>query len=165
LQICLVHSDIQIPRLFIGIAYLSAFLRQNGFRVSVIDFPAKYENICSDLELLIILQKLKLNKKLETRNINLYERYRLLELFNSWCRDVVRTKPEIVGFTVNMSNYKPCIILANELKKERNDILTVFGGPYCSREVTAGIIPKQGVVEPKTIKTLPPSISSKVPQS
>jgi len=147
LQICLVHADIRIPRLFIGIAYLSAFLRQNGFRVNVIDFPAKYENICSDLELLIILEKLKLDKNLRTRNINLYERYRLLELLNSWCEDIIRTRSEIVGFTVDVCNYKLSALLANKIKKERKDILTIFGGPYCSREVTGGVLPKPDVVD------------------
>ena len=147
MQICLVHADTLIPRLFAGIAYLSAFLRQNGFRVNVIDFPAKYENICSDLELLIILQKLKLNKKVETKNVNAHERYKLLDLINSWCEDIIKTRSEIVGFTVNMCNYKLSTLLAKDLKKERRDILTVFGGPQCGIEVGGKVIPGLGVVD------------------
>jgi len=146
MKICLVRSCTDPPFVPpIGIAYLTSVLRKNGFDVKAMDFQTR--NYQDKLGFKLNARNLIIDKKLNIRYMESAERVRYLKLIDLWCEDVLRADPDIVGFTTTWPNFELACLLANKLKKEKKDILIVFGGPQCSLEVGGKVIPELGVAD------------------
>lgn len=48
----------------------------------------------------------------------------------SWVKNILDDDPDIVGFSTLCTNFPLSLLIAREIKKERRDILTIFGGAH-----------------------------------
>ncbi len=48
----------------------------------------------------------------------------------SWVNNILDNDPDIVGFSTLCTNFPLSLLIAKEIKKERNNILTILGGPH-----------------------------------
>ncbi|MFX1326336.1 MAG: B12-binding domain-containing radical SAM protein, partial [Promethearchaeota archaeon] len=44
-------------------------------------------------------------------------------------KKILKLNPKIVGFTVYEKNYMQCVLISNQLKYNKSDIIIIFGGP------------------------------------
>jgi radical SAM superfamily enzyme YgiQ (UPF0313 family) len=129
----------------LGIASLSAYLRNRGYKVMVLDFNIdmylrcqKQHEICWDES----MNEFWRSEPLVEKFISDYEgliRYYLGEICNCGAG--------IIGFSIYDTSMFFSLILAKKIKERCPDKLIVFGGPHCSKYMTRNFIMLQGVVD------------------
>ncbi|MBZ9577961.1 radical SAM protein [Patescibacteria group bacterium] len=124
--------DIEMPPL--GLAYLIAALKRKNFSVEVLDINVDFfhayqqykkfwkpENYVYCLPTNFFLQKNELNK-----------------IADIYADRVLRTKADIIGFSVQTTSSAFSVHLSSKIKELAPDKIIVFGGPECSREEEPG---------------------------
>jgi len=114
----------------VGISYLKGFLKNFGLKVK-----------CFDLNL--ELYKIFPNK--EYWNLNYPEYFIMPELFSSkivpaiepfiniWAEQILNYSPQVVGFSLFMSSVNVSLLLAQQLKKMKPDLIIIGGGAEVTR--------------------------------
>jgi radical SAM superfamily enzyme YgiQ (UPF0313 family) len=114
----------------LGIASLSAYMRQHGFRVLPLDINIDLynKNIERYPEGWLVdvhgfwTNQLIVDELIENNKDTLYE----------YIDKIILSRAKVVGFTIFVSSYLMSCYLAQELKKRSKDIIIVFGGSHAS---------------------------------
>lgn len=133
LVICLIHMPpfgIHMPPL--GIPLLAAKLKADGHEVFAFDFNLDY--YYSYLEK---RQFLDYNKSFFWADKKKFLSNNLLdkETIEKWAKAVLEKKPDIIGLTVTDHSFLGANALSDRIKKECSNVLIVYGGPFCSRQL------------------------------
>ena len=114
----------------VGISYLKGFLQNSGIKVK-----------CFDLS----LELYKVFPEKEYWNLNYPEHFIIPELFrrdifpilepfiNIWTEQILSYHPRVVGFSLFMSSINVSLVLAQQLKKMKPDLIIVGGGAEVTR--------------------------------
>jgi radical SAM superfamily enzyme YgiQ (UPF0313 family) len=114
----------------VSIAYLKGFLNDSGIAAKCFDFN-------------VALSKVFPEKKywdlnypeyfIDPRLFNTGILPNLNPLINVWAEEILEYSPQVVGFSLFMSNVNTSLLLARELKKIKPDLIIVGGGPEVTR--------------------------------
>lgn len=114
----------------IGIAYLKAFLEQNGFNAKCFDFNIElFNHFKTD-------KWWNLNKPdafMSEKQFNREIKPVLQPMVKKWAEQIVSQNPKFIGLSLYMSTVNASIMLAKEIKSRQPDILIIAGGPEVSR--------------------------------
>ena len=114
----------------LGISYLSGLLKHRGFRVRCLDlnlelykvFPEKIYWELNHPEFFI-------NDRLFDKNIRPF----LDGHIDRWAREILRSDPRAVGFSLFMSTTRVSFLLARRLRQLRPETVLIGGGPEVTR--------------------------------
>lgn len=124
----IVNRDIPL-----GLPSLSAYLKQEGHDVSILDLNIKmYLGAAEEAKELWHRKNLDfwgseqlfLNKVLP----------RLEKIEEKWVNTILQSNPGIIGFYISYISKWMALSLAKRLKEKNKDIVVIFGGPDCFRE-------------------------------
>lgn len=105
----------------LGISYLTAMLRRDGYKVKCMDFNAETFSTGDKF----VKDRWAAAVDHVTVSVDIVSE----ELMQHWCRRILELNPKMVGFSVFYSNYWNCLRMAKYLKVAAPEIKTVFGGP------------------------------------
>lgn len=127
----------------LGLAYVSSYIRSQGFKPLTFDFNAKLHNSIEQQEQQLwdisTISRLSFNEIIKN----------LIDNFNTTINELVQIlieRPEkLIGFSVNYLSLHVAAEIAQRIKKKRKDKLIVVGGPGCfwdydRKLITPGII-------------------------
>lgn len=128
----------------LGLASLSAFLRDKGFQVLALDLNIDMFYRCKDP-----YKRFWDEAEHEFwRNESLVEKFFIdnYELIEKYLNRVCNSDAKIIGFSIYDTSMFFSLILTKKIKEKCNDKLIIFGGPHCSRYMCRDfIISRDGV--------------------
>ena len=102
----------------IGIAYLSSYLRSNGYTVQAWDLNTEIKGI-NDGDDGYWAQEANADKFI-AENMSFFEKF---------LENIMDYNPDIIGFNVWATSRKQSLLLAEMIKKRDSSKLIIFGGP------------------------------------
>ncbi len=136
----------------LALAYLCSFLRQKGVNTYIHGFSLK----SLPEKLKSFLRRISLNPDLFLQLVyrrNAHGKKFAQELLlldvslKYWEKDILRKKPDIVGFSVLSANSFSSLLLAERIKARDKKIKIVFGGPECDYETNERFFIETGFVD------------------
>jgi len=131
----------------VGISYISAYLKKNGYDVKCFDFniEAFYDQNIEDRK----LWDINYQAKKMWEDIDLFPKV-LKDYFSEkldiWAEKIVEEKPDIVGLSVFPNNKLISMLLAEKIKGKSKNVKIVLGGPFFASE-----IPEKGRIGSKRL--------------
>lgn len=98
----------------LSLAYLKASVEQRGYACKCIDFSMQFRPL-----MVSALGDLAAEEYLEKHP----------EIYKEWAKQICHEKPDVVGFTLLISNIKNTGLIAKEVRKTLPDVMFVSGGP------------------------------------
>lgn len=118
----------------IATAYLSTYLGEKGYEVSVFDFNIDlYKNTPIDKRYLF--DGNQFSSWLPENNFNniILKKLNITEFIKIWADKIIDYGIDIVCFSTYYSNYLSSMMLAGQIKKRDKKKIVIFGGPEASR--------------------------------
>jgi radical SAM superfamily enzyme YgiQ (UPF0313 family) len=113
------YSSVYYPPL--GIAYLETYLRTKSIHAGCLDLNIiLYKNFGHRRYIFFTDNQMKYFSE---------EHSVLNQFIEKWSRQIVKTKPKIVGFSVTNVNTNFSLKLAERIKELHSNIIIIFGGP------------------------------------
>jgi hypothetical protein len=117
----------------LGLPYLSAYLKNQGREVSILDLNIKMY-LGSDKSNKMLWHEKNHNswvvKELFFRNVL----PRLRGMQEKWADNILKSGPKIVGFYISSMTRWMALSIARELKQKDSNVLIIFGGPDCYKQ-------------------------------
>ena len=115
-----------------GIAYVGAYLKNAGYQVSYRDFCIEmYHTLPKDKKDLlegINVQSWVNEQKYEKHLHDIVSSY-----FDVWILQVLKSNPDVLGFTTLTSNIFPTLRFIKRIKKLKPSLKIIVGGPFVAR--------------------------------
>lgn len=115
----------------LSLALLAAVLRNCGHEVVSLDLSIQLFNDLSGEKKEIYWD---LNRSDLWQDKGSIEKLVGKERITQWLETIIRTKPDMVGFSIYGTNLCTSLILAEKIKAKNNRIHIIFGGPFARRE-------------------------------
>ena len=116
----------------IGIAYLTAYLKKQNFKVHQRDLSIEmYSRLPED--------KKYICESFYHENFLSYERFNtsvakeVLPFIDEWAEELASSRSPFIGFTILSSNKIPTLIIIEKIKKMAPEKIIIVGGPHCTR--------------------------------
>lgn len=138
----------------LGIAYLSAYLKNRKHEVNLFDFSPeieceffkeKMQSFLSDAEVFInfLFPEYSMHQDLFSRDLyDSVEKY-----IENHVKEILNTNPAAVGFYLHKETSLFSLLMAREIKKINRKILIIFGGPETTREGKGNFFIRTGFVD------------------
>lgn len=103
----------------LSLAFLKSSLNEAGYDCRCIDFSAQFRPM-----MVSVMGDLPAQESIAKQP----------KLYENWARQIYDEKPDVVGFSLLMSNLNNTALVAIELKKMLPDVVIVSGGPSLTRQ-------------------------------
>ncbi len=137
----------------LGIAALKSFMVSHGYVVKCFDFNLDFYNSSPQLIkrgfwAADCYNQWTLDYSQTDVRFNRGSHFNTTPLpLKQWAEDILSFKPDVVGFSTNLTNMTPGILLAKELKGLVPGVPMIFGGPNVAQDREGDILLKTGVAD------------------
>jgi anaerobic magnesium-protoporphyrin IX monomethyl ester cyclase len=125
----------------LGIATLKSFMVSKGYEVKCFDFNLAFYNSSPELVKQDFWGASSYNQWTMDYNCHTDIRFNPGSFFNTtplplkeWTDEILKFKPDVVGFSSNITNMTSGLLLARELKNRAPNVPIIFGGPNVAQD-------------------------------
>jgi radical SAM superfamily enzyme YgiQ (UPF0313 family) len=110
----------------LNLAYLVTYLKNKGIKVDIYDFNIIFYNAVKENDKDYWCMENQLEKQKEAYINKIIKNNQ--DIINKFISQIIKSKINIIGFSINQSNFLFSLKVAERIKKENNNIKIIFGG-------------------------------------